>query len=95
MANLVIVMLRRPEQIRSGLEAGRKLCEQGDSARIVFLCPGCAARLACRSAAPRPGGHDPECFTDGRKDCAPAGFRSVEADRIARIFRRADLVVPL
>jgi hypothetical protein len=95
MSKQVTVLIRHPDHIRQGVEAGRKLCERGDRPRVVFLCPGCSSRLACRSAALTPSDADLGCFTDRSENCAPTGFRRMGADHIARMIRRSDIVVPL
>jgi hypothetical protein len=95
MSKQVTVLIRHPDHIRQGVEAGRKLCERGDRPRVVFLCRGCSSRLACRSAAPIPGDADPDCITDRCDNCAPSGFRCLDADQIARMIRRSDIVIPL
>jgi|GEM_PF-2373073 len=91
----VTVVLRRPEQIRQGLVAARQLNGGRPRPNIVFLCPGCRSRLACRNETATPEDLPADCFTDRCDACAPAGFQWADDGRIARLIREADIVVPL
>jgi hypothetical protein len=91
----VTVVLRRPEQIRQGLVAARQLIGGRPRPIIVFLCPGCRSRRACRNETAAQEGLRADCFTDRCDACAPEGFQWADAGRIARIIRDSDIVVPL
>ena len=91
----ITVLLRRPDRIGRGLEAARTLGDAADSARVVFFCPGCASGLACNAADSKAERPRVPCFTDRCGDCIPRGFHCADAERIARLIRDSDIVVPL
>jgi hypothetical protein len=91
----ITVVLRRPERIRRGCEAARELSGLGMQPNVVFLCPGCSSRLACRNGGGAAGEPWVPCFTDRCDDCIPLGFRCADAGRIEQLLRASDFVVPL
>lgn len=95
MSPQVVVLLQRPEQIPQGLAMARQLDRGPRRPQVVFLCPGCASHMACRSRAAAVGDLDPPCLTDRTDTCAPPGFSAAEESRIARMIREADIVVPV
>ena len=95
MTQKITVILRQPSQIDRGLEAARVLAGAEASPNVVFLCPECASRQACRNSDGRITASPVPCFTDRRDACAPAGFQCADADWIVRLIRESDIVVPL
>ena len=91
----IAIIFRHPDQIRQAVEAGRKLCEHGERPVIVFLCPECDSHLVCKSFESDRKDDAMECITDRCENCAPSGFRCLDADQIARMIRRSDIVIPL
>jgi hypothetical protein len=91
----ITVICRQPSQIGRGLEAARALSGAEASLTLVFLCPGCASRQACRNGEHRIASSPVRCVTDRRDACAPAGFQPSGTERIVRLIRQSDIVMPL
>jgi hypothetical protein len=91
----ITVICRQPSQIGRGLEAARVLSGSKASLNVVFLCPECASRQACRNCEHAGKSSPVLCLTDRTDACAPAGFQPAEADRIVRLIRHSDIVMPL
>jgi hypothetical protein len=95
MRKKITAIIRRPDRIGLDLEAARRLAGDFGSLTVVFFCPGCASHTDCSAGdggAERPL---PRCFTDRFGKCLPRGFQPADAERIARMVRDSDIVVPL
>lgn len=91
----ITMILRSAACLRAGIDLARELHGKGFDARVVFLCPGCRSGRACTRQQGSPDPSAPECFTDRRAACAPAGFQYADEDRISGMIRKSDIVLPL
>jgi hypothetical protein len=91
----VTLIIRSPDQIRSGIEAAQELAGTDQRPRILFFCPGCLSGRACREKGAGSVGPLPPCFADRKIQCLPGGFHYAGGGRIARMLRNSDIVIPL
>jgi len=91
----VVVVFRRPEKIQRAIATARQLIDDGARPLVVFLCPGCDSRTACRSVSGPGGDKGPLCLTDQCEDCVPQGVCHADEGRIADLLRKSDFVLPV